>query len=371
MQEAWNPGGVSIVWVKLPQVTTSAGTRVFIYYGNASATSAASPSAVWSNGYAAVWHLGADATDSTGHGNTGTRSGVVATAGFLGNAYQFDGTSASINVGSGSTLSVATNLSLEAWVKVDNPSTDVYGRIISKKSAWDAASGYNLEYNPGLNYLSTLGGGSDYLRATNVDLDNNWHWVASSATGTTGRLYVDGTDRTTDGAVGTITTNTLPVYLGRSQNGEYFRGAIDEVRISSVARSATWIALQNTSMRDTLFSYGAEEVPSALSASTSILLFPKTADLTLETVPVGLALSAGSMTLGAPFVTTQIIGSSLAVSAAPTQMIAGQTYTFVSWSDGGQPTHSVVVNPAIGLMVMPEPSLSVLVTVTSAALIPL
>ena len=343
--EAWNPGGVSVVWVKLPQVV--AGGRMFIYYGNPSATSAASPSAVWSNGYAAVWHLGSDLADSTGHGNVGTRSGAVATAGYLGSAHQFDGNSASISVGAGSTLSVATNLSLEAWIKVDDTNTDSYRRIISKKATWDAASGYNLEYNPGLNYVSTLGGGSDYLRATGIDLDTNWHWLATTASGSSGRVYVDGADRTADGALGTITTNTLPVYLGRSQAGEYFKGAIDEVRISSVARSAAWVALQSTSMRDTLLGYGAEEAPSALSATTSVLIYPNTTDLTFETAPVGLALSAGSVTLGTPFVTTQIVGSTLAVVAPPTQPIAGQTYQFVSWSDGGQPTHSVVVNAAL------------------------
>ncbi|MEI9948802.1 MAG: LamG-like jellyroll fold domain-containing protein [Pseudomonadota bacterium] len=199
---------------------------------------------------------------------------------------------------------------------------------------------------PGPQLSDGARGGADYLRATAVDLDTNWHYLASAASGTSGRLYVDGSDRTSDGTLGTITASTQPLYIGKSPTGEYFSGAIDEARVSSVARTAAWLALQNTSMRDALFSYGVEEQPDTLAASTSVNLQPKTTKLTFETVPPGLSLTARSEAEVTPFEATEIVGSALTVVAPQTQVLGGVTYEFSSWSDGGLATHLVVANAA-------------------------
>ena len=56
--DTWNPGGESLVWVKVPSL--SASTKITCLYGFAGAAPG-SASEVWSNGYAAVWHLGESA----------------------------------------------------------------------------------------------------------------------------------------------------------------------------------------------------------------------------------------------------------------------------------------------------------------------
>jgi glucose/arabinose dehydrogenase len=344
--ESWDPAGASAVWVKLPRVASAdAGSRVFLYYGNPNATDAQAPAAVWSNGYAAVWHLGPELWDSTGHGNVGTPFGAVSVPGRIGQAFQFDGSSAYLDMGAGSTLALASTLSLEAWVRVTDPNQNVYSRILSKKLLWDSTTGYNLEYNPALNYFSTLGSGADYLRAEGVELDTSWHYLASSASGGAGRLYVDGVDRTTDGTLAPIVAGSQPLHIGRrSGGGEYFFGAIDEVRVSSVSRSAAWISLQNASMGDALFSYGEPEQPEVLRATTSVIIQPKTVDLEVRSVPPGLVLTLGSEELTTPFVETVIHGSTVSVSAPLTQELAGVTHTWSSWSDGGEATHLLVAN---------------------------
>ncbi|MBR4612193.1 MAG: DUF2341 domain-containing protein, partial [Kiritimatiellae bacterium] len=56
--DTWNENGESLVWVKVPSLSRS--TRITAYYGCANPP-ANTPSAVWSNGFVGVWHLGGSA----------------------------------------------------------------------------------------------------------------------------------------------------------------------------------------------------------------------------------------------------------------------------------------------------------------------
>ncbi|WP_084286119.1 PQQ-dependent sugar dehydrogenase [Solirubrobacter soli] len=80
-----------------------------------------------------------------------------------------------------------------------------------------------------------------------------------------------------------------------------------------------------------------------LTATQTVQLNPRTADLTLTTVPAGLQLSLASDTLAAPFTRTVIARSATTV-AAPTPQGA---FSFASWSDGGGSTHTITA-PASG-----------------------
>jgi hypothetical protein len=77
-----------------------------------------------------------------------------------------------------------------------------------------------------------------------------------------------------------------------------------------------------------------------LSASTSVTLQPKTVDLTFQSDPTALQLTAGSTTARAPFTITAIVNESLQL-IAPSQKYRGKNYAFVSWSDGGAQTHTI------------------------------
>src|SRR5690606_31815657 len=62
--ETWQPEGTSIVWVKLPALQV--GAQLFIYYGNAEATSATQPASVWED-YVFASHLSSTLEDASGH----------------------------------------------------------------------------------------------------------------------------------------------------------------------------------------------------------------------------------------------------------------------------------------------------------------
>jgi hypothetical protein len=214
--------------------------------------------------------------------------------------------------------------------------------VLSKKSPWNSAFGYDLEYKPLADNVTMVGGGGDYLRALGVDLDSGWHSLVGAASGTAGSLYVDGVELTTDPTIGPLAADGSPLQIGREASGVgAFLGSIDEVRISGVRRSAGWIAAQHRSMTDAFVSFGAEELPATLSATASVSIQPRTVEVRLDTVPPARALTISAETATAPIVRTLIVGSALSIEA-PDQPWLGVPFRFSSWSDGGAQAHLYV-----------------------------
>jgi PKD repeat protein len=85
-----------------------------------------------------------------------------------------------------------------------------------------------------------------------------------------------------------------------------------------------------------------------LSASTTRRLDPQTVTLTFTSDPNNAQLTVGSFSGKATFTRTVIVGSANSVSAVTPQRLRGRTYNFLSWSDGGAQTHTIVAtaNPA-------------------------
>jgi hypothetical protein len=244
---SWNPGGVSTVWVRIPQIDANSGTdHIWLYYGNPIALDVQTAATVWS-GYAAVWHFDGDDNDSTANGNHGTSFGATQVAGAIGEARYFDGSSY-IDAGSDASLGITGAITIEAWAQFD-PAASGAPRIVSKKAGWRAPAGYNLEYKPATNTLSTLGSGRDAGVASGVALGTTWHYLVATINGSTATLYADGVDVTTDTVVSALAANTQALTIGRGSGGQGpLIGLVDEVRLAPVARSAAWIAAQYRAM---------------------------------------------------------------------------------------------------------------------------
>ena len=71
--------GELIAWVRIPSLSSTADTEIFMYYGNSGASNQENPTGVWDSNYKGVWHLNEDPTgvapqhlDSTSNNNDGT-----------------------------------------------------------------------------------------------------------------------------------------------------------------------------------------------------------------------------------------------------------------------------------------------------------
>jgi hypothetical protein len=83
-------------------------------------------------------------------------------------------------------------------------------------------------------------------------------------------------------------------------------------------------------------------------ASTIVVrrLDPRTVPITVTTSPPGLTATLGSRTATTPFPSTVIVGSTSLLSAPTPQTLAGATYRFARWSDGGAASHPLVAGAA-------------------------
>jgi PKD repeat protein/glucose/arabinose dehydrogenase len=79
-----------------------------------------------------------------------------------------------------------------------------------------------------------------------------------------------------------------------------------------------------------------------LSNTKTMQLDPQTVTLTFQTTPGGLQLAVNGASATSVFTRTVIVGSSNTVSAVSPQKKGNKTLGFVSWSDGGAQTHTIV-----------------------------
>jgi hypothetical protein len=345
--ESWDETGTSYVWVRVPVIDAgSTGDSIFMYYGNPTAPDGQNPTAVWDSTYGAVYHM-ATTADSTANANDGTDHGSVVVPGQIASARSFDGTTW-IDVASSPSLAINDTITLEAWIKIADANLNDPSRILDKKLAYDAPEGYDLEYQSAGNYATILGSGGDWGRADAVNLDTNWHWLSATISGITDHVYVDGNDLTTDSQVSPVVGGNLPLQIARNQLGSYFQGAIDELRISNVARSPDWMRAQYLSMTGAFAVVGPEQGSGALTSTTSLNLYPDTRPLSLVTVPSGLQVTISDYgTFTAPYTQTVIINSTSSVSVSSPQPLAGVDQLFSSWSDGGAVSHEIVATPSL------------------------
>jgi chitodextrinase len=184
---------------------------------------------------------GTTVTDLSGRGNTGTIANATwTTAGKFGNALQFNGTNARININDSPPLRLTTAMTLEAWVSPSSV-TSAWRDVIYKGN-----DNYYLEATtdrsgfPGAG--STIGSANLTAYGSAVLPLNTWTHLAETYDGTALKLYVNGALASTVAATGLITSSTNQLQIGGdSIFGQYFAGKIDEIRIYNIALTAAQI----------------------------------------------------------------------------------------------------------------------------------
>jgi len=219
---------LGLLWVVLPTLAPGSDKNtVYVYYGNAAATSeAGQPAASYDPSYAAVLQFGEKGAPPRDHsGSLGAAAVVpVDVNGLLGQAAKLDG-QASVDLPASDRLKFATGsaLSVSAWVK---PAT---------------APATGTLYQQGPLALQIADGklvariGSTTLTAP-AALTAAWTPVALTVGGGKALLYANG-------ALVAQTDVVLPETTGPVRLGAGFVGLLDEVEVASTVRSAEWLRL--------------------------------------------------------------------------------------------------------------------------------
>jgi hypothetical protein len=264
--------GLILMWVKVPSVSSSVDTVIYLAYGDASISATqAEPTNVWTD-YRAVWHLtGTMTADSTSNANnlTNVNTVTVSTSGKIGSgAVTAVSGSKYFTGGTGSSLCPSA-LTFSAWVKASALS-QAYNSVVARERFGNGPSYTFLIKSNGKLALYT-----EDSAGTDINYDGSglhtlstgtWYHVALTyAGGDSMRGFVNGVeDKAVTGTANGFSSPTAETfYLGSSSfTPRVFDGLIDEARICSSVRSANWLLAEyrNQNSPGTFYAVGSEVV---------------------------------------------------------------------------------------------------------------
>ena len=316
--DTWDANGESLVWVKVPSLNDA--TTITAHYGwKGSGTIPENVSSnVWSNGYLGVWHMNETTLPMTDSSNGGTsltenKSGATlpGQSGLVGNAVEFD--KLSDHTGCLQTTnqcyktSGRTDFTVEFWSYQDSFEPTVlshhntYMRENGSVSIWRAYGIKSTTYgSAGKTVVQVLKGDgtTDNPSTGNLyPLRGKWTYQYFRLDGTTQfsqglndnpRVYA----KTYAAGITNDTADTT-LYIGNTSSGskEPFPGKIDEVRISSVARSDDWMKATYEMMTNESFAIYAQGNDWKKYTHTFSVSFPGATNGVLSAFPVLVKIS--------------------------------------------------------------------------------
>ena len=172
------------------------------------------------------------AEDSSGDGHSGTVEGAKWIEGKYGKALEFDGKDDCVTIPNSNALRLDGNLTIEAWVRLKK--SNAFAPVIFKES--EGFYGYSLfdgGFEAGHPEAFISDGTEPWAEATLSEAlpAETWSNLAMTSDGKQLRLYVNG-ELVDTGTTRSAQYSNGPLLIGCSKTfGEYFEGAIDQVRL--------------------------------------------------------------------------------------------------------------------------------------------
>lgn len=186
-------------------------------------------------------------TDSSGNGRTLTTIGAPAQApgpgGDFALAARFNGTTDRYEAPSHASLNLAGEFTVEAWIRMPTAQVSNYGTIVSKQMMTAPyTTNYLLDIDRAAAMLQFCITSSSVWQCVDTPVgplqNGEWHHVAGTLQAGGLKLYVDGAQVDLYAPAGPPDLRPAePVRVGGATGGDWFRGDLDEVRISNVGMS--------------------------------------------------------------------------------------------------------------------------------------
>ncbi len=250
--DTWDTNGTSAVWVRLPGLS---GTNTIIraYWGNPAATTpppCAVDGSVWSGDFKTVWHAGADNTEAVTHQHALMDYGSTVGEGKVGPGRLLDGVDNYLDliyVGEPWYWLNLSNATVSAWARPDARENMIFFGM--------QANGHTIAMgarpvNRYFRWSLQIDGREDTTPPAEIGA---WTHVVLQLSNGTARTFCDGSDTATIGPYETFVPGNRCFVGAINADGvatRQFGGAIDELRLSTVARSSDWIAAEHATVAD-------------------------------------------------------------------------------------------------------------------------
>lgn len=239
--DSWDPPqGTAGIWVRVPRIDGNARQTIRMHWGNADAPGNSDAAAVFdaSNGYLGVWHMNGPVVDATATLDS-EDTGTAPAAGIIGEARHFPG-GKGIFCGENIDDYPAANdsHSTEAWFRAGRPNVTLVG--------WgNEGGGRGSKVRMQLRSPPHLHIDSDFsdVKGTGRVAMGEWIHVMHTHRPGQSRIYINGR---LDAEAEPVLDIKRParLWIGGWYHHYDFVGELDEVRVSSVARTPEWVRLQ-------------------------------------------------------------------------------------------------------------------------------
>lgn len=266
--------GLVEFWIRIPTLSHTVDTVIYLFYGNAAVTTYQGTTSTWNANYIRVYHvadLGAatpNETNSTSASATltyggGSSSNITPVAGKIGGAAHNAISSTHMRATASGCPASNTAMTLSNWVKTTT--TAVAGTFSMGKTAgfvevYLTANGPSAG-KTGMGDVSVYG-----VQGTSTTLnDGNWHYVVGTTNGSSVcKIYVDGIlEATNTQALAWDVTENLYLFNILTGGFQFQNSDIDEAHILNVAVSADWVTTEfnNQNNPATFYAVGSAVTP--------------------------------------------------------------------------------------------------------------
>lgn len=263
--------GIALVWVDVPAVTAANKQQIWMYYGNRKAPAAGNGQRVFDPDYTAVYHFGepnVPARDTTAYGNNSQNPVVTLDGAIIGRGIQAGASPLVLPASPSLSVAAGSNFSFSAWVRPEKLGANegIYTRR-------DGGSDLLVGVDQGVPFVQVGGQRSQPGQPIQA---GQWSHLAVTSDGKTVTLYVAG--HAAGSVAAALPGLNSPTIIGGDADGvagglARFSGAVDEVRLSKVARPAALIQTDAVSQgaESRLIAFGPDEQQAGKSHFAFIL----------------------------------------------------------------------------------------------------
>ena len=185
------------------------------------------------------WSANEDSDDHSGHNNDGIlNNGAELGHGISWWSFCFDGVDDDVTIPHHPNQNLGAGFTVDAWIFTYGPGQQ--NRPIVQKRSASNVGGFTLETthgpsgnNYGLQFVIWIGGvAKTAATPANVYSDFLWTHVAATYNGVVMKIYVNGVEKASAAALGSIDASTEPIVLGRNVvTSQVLGGCIDELHL--------------------------------------------------------------------------------------------------------------------------------------------
>ncbi|MEG2912834.1 MAG: DUF2341 domain-containing protein [Pseudomonas sp.] len=250
--------GMALIWVDVPNVEGGQRQDIWMYYGNQKAPATGNGQLTFDPNYTALYHFdgatGTPAKDTTAYGNTAQSATGAAIDGVVGRALQFSGQPLLLPASPSLQHNAGSAFTFSAWLRLDQATGEQL--ILARR---EGANSLLIGANQGVPFVEIDG---QRAVATQPLNPGQWQHVALTAEGAKVTLFINGREGATL-ALAMPAFNSVMAVGADLQEGPFqpFVGAIDELRLSKVARPVPLLLADATSQgaESKLVAYGVDE----------------------------------------------------------------------------------------------------------------